>query len=96
MLRATNRINKLLSSPFNAFNDLKFAPRSLSSSFLTNDRTNFPVTNKAVGLKEKLSKPRSQIKGVELLRNPSLYKVSQAQKRLVPVERGWTLSGLSL
>lgn len=75
MLRATNRINQLLlSSPLNAFNDLKFAPRSLSSSFLTNDRTNFPVSNKAVGLKEKLSKPRSQIKGVELLRNPSLYK----------------------
>lgn len=26
--------------------------------------------------KDRLSKPRSQIKGVELLRNPSLFKVS--------------------
>lgn len=31
--------------------------------------------NKAIDDKERLSKPRSQIKGVELLRNPSLFKV---------------------
>ena len=32
------------------------------------------VKNKAIDDKERLSKPRSQIKGVELLRNPSLFK----------------------
>ena len=32
------------------------------------------IKNKAVE-KEKLSKPRSQLKGVELLRNPGLFKV---------------------
>ena len=33
------------------------------------------VKNKAIDDKERLSKPRSQIKGIELLRNPNLYKV---------------------
>lgn len=32
------------------------------------------IKNIAIDEKEKLSKPRSQIKGVELLRNPSLFK----------------------
>jgi hypothetical protein len=34
------------------------------------------VKNKAIDDKDRLSKPRSQIKGIELLRNPSLFKVS--------------------
>ena len=33
------------------------------------------VKNKAIDDKDRLSKPRSQIKGIELLRNPSLFKV---------------------
>ena len=34
------------------------------------------IKNKAIDDKDRLSKPRSQIKGVDLLRNPSLFKVN--------------------
>lgn len=33
------------------------------------------VRNKAIDPKERLSRPNTQLRGMELLRNPSLYKV---------------------
>ena len=65
MLNLRNKLNKLIAPSFTSMNN-KSDVHSTSQCL---------VKNIAIDDKERLGKPRSQIKGVELLRNPSLYKV---------------------
>ena len=67
MLQLNNKLNKLILNC--SIDQLK---KIGSTSVVNNVRS---IKNKAIDDKERLSKPRSQIKGIELLRNPGLYKV---------------------
>ena len=70
MLQLRNRLqNRIL-------NDREQALKLLAPILNNSVQSKKSIKNKAIDDKDRLSKPRSQIKGVELLRNPTQYKVN--------------------
>jgi hypothetical protein len=76
MLQLNNKLNKLI---LNFSVDQLKKIGSTGGLIINNVRL---IKNKAIDDKERLSKPRSQIKGVELLRNPGLYKVNLLSSKI--------------
>jgi hypothetical protein len=74
MLLATTNMSKLVFIKPKANQPAQAVNLLFKSSFHTSNADESPNRGPHFD-KERFSKPRSQIKGVELLRNPSLYKV---------------------
>lgn len=58
----------------NLLKNVKYNPRVIQTMHTGDPANSKPVNTKMISQKERLSKPRSQIKGVEILRNPSYFK----------------------
>ena len=72
MFQLRNRLQNLVGQELGLLNDQN---HRFLMPMLNSVQSKLTVKNKAIDDKERLSKPRSQIKGIELLRNPSLFKV---------------------
>ena len=75
MFQLRNKLNSLVGNEIVGQCLLRDQAHKLLAPISNSMQAMKTIKNKAIDDKDRLSKPRSQIKGVDLLRNPSLFKV---------------------